>query len=88
MDNFQKQMEEIEQLKSEQALHRKQLEENRQRALAKRNQTKHLVTLGKIVQDLLPADVACLTEEEIRDILTQRITPNIPSSKSTEKENH
>lgn len=88
MDNFQKQMEEIEQLKSEQALHRKQLEENRQRALAKRNQTKHLVTLGKIVQDLLPADVACLTEEEIRDILTQRITPNIPSSKSTDKENH
>ena len=88
MDNFQKQMEEIEQLKSEQALHRKQLEENRQRALAKRNQTKHLVTLGKIVQDLLPADVACLTEEEIRDILTQRITQNIPSSKSTEKENH
>ena len=88
MDNFQKQMEEIEQLKSEQALHRKQLEENRQRALAKRNQTKHLVTLGKIVQDLLPADTACLTEEEIRDILTQRITPNIPSSKSTDKENH
>lgn len=88
MDNFQKQMEEIEQLKSDQALHRKQLEENRQRALAKRNQTKHLVTLGKIVQDLLPADAACLTEEEIRDILTQRITPNIPSSKSTDKENH
>lgn len=81
-------MEEIEQLKSEQALHRKQLEENRQRALAKRNQTKHLVTLGKIVQDLLPADAACLTEEEIRDILTQRITPSIPSSKSTDKENH
>lgn len=81
-------MEEIEQLKAEQALHRKQLEENRQRALAKRNQTKHLVTLGKIVQDLLPADAAYLTEEEIRDILTQRITPNIPSSKSTDKENH
>ena len=29
MDNFQEQMEEIEQLKAEQALHRKQLEENR-----------------------------------------------------------
>ena len=47
MDNFQEQMEEIKQLKAEQALHRKQFEENRQRALAKRNQTKHLVTLGK-----------------------------------------
>ena len=46
MDSFQEQMKEIEQLKAEQALHRKQLEENRQRALAKRNQTKHLVTLG------------------------------------------
>ena len=54
MDNFQEQMEEIEQLKAKQALHRKQLEENRQRALAKRNQTKHLVTLGKIVDKLLP----------------------------------
>ena len=88
MDNFQEQMEEIEQLKAKQALHRKQLEENRQRALAKRKQTKRLVTLGKIVEGLLPEDAVCLTEEEIRDILTQRITPNIPSSKSTDKENH
>jgi hypothetical protein len=87
MDNFQEQMKEIEQLKAEQALHRKQLEENRQRALAKRKQTKRLVTLG-IVEGLLPEDAVCLTEEEIRDILTQRITPNIPSSKSTDKENH
>ena len=88
MDNFQEQMEEIEQLKAEQALHRKQLEENRQRALAKRKQTKHLVTLGKIVEGLLPEDAACLTEDEIRDILAQRINPNIPSPKSTDKENH
>lgn len=63
MDNFQEQMEEIEQLKAEQALHRKQLEENRQRALAKRNQTKHLVTLGKIVDKLLPEDAAYQSED-------------------------
>lgn len=85
MDNFQEQMEEIEQLKAEQALHRKQLEENRQRALAKRNQTKHLVTLGKIVEGLLPEDAACLTEDEIRDILAQRINSSNLSSASNLK---
>lgn len=88
MDNFQKQMEEIEQLKAEQALHRTQLEENRQRALAKRKQTKRLVTLGKIVEGLLPEDTAFLTEDEIRDILIQQIISNIPSPKSTDKENY
>lgn len=88
MDNFQEQMEEIEQLKAEQALHRKQLEENRQRALAKRKQTKRLVTLGKIVEGLLPEDTAFLTEDEIRDILIQQIISNIPSPKSTDKENY
>ena len=85
MDNFQEQMEEIEQLKAEQALHRKQLEENRQRALAKRNQTNHLVTLGKIVEGLLPEDAACLTEDEIRDILAQRINSSNLSSASNLK---
>lgn len=88
MDNFQKQMEEIEQLRAEQALHRKQLEENRQRALAKRKQTKRLVTLGKIVEGLLPEDAAYLTEDEIRDILAQRITLNVPSPKSTDPKNY
>lgn len=85
MDNFQEQMEEIKQLKAEQALHRKQLEENRQRALAKRSQTKHLVTLGKIVEGLLPEDAACLTEDEIRDILAQRINSSNLSSASNLK---
>ena len=85
MDNFQEQMEEIEQLKAEQALHRKQLDENRQRALAKRSQTKHLVTLGKIVEGLLPEDAACLTEDEIRDILAQRINSSNLSSASNLK---
>lgn len=88
MDNFQKQMEEIEQLRAEQALHRKQLEENRQRALAKQKQTKRLVTLGKIVEGLLPEDAAYLTEDEIRDILAQRITLNVPSPKSTDPKNY
>ena len=81
-------MEEIEQLRAEQALHRKQLEENRQRALAKRKQTKRLVTLGKIVEGLLPEDAAYLTEDEIRDILAQRITLNVPSPKSTDPKNY
>ena len=73
MDNFQEQMEEIEQLKAEQALHRKQLEENRQRALAKRNQTKHLVTLGKIVDKLLPEDAAYQSEDDILEMLKDKL---------------
>ena len=59
MDNFQEQMEEIEQLKAEQALHRKQLEENRQRALAKQKQTRRLVSLGKMVEKLLTISPIC-----------------------------
>ena len=65
MDNFQEQMEEIEQLKAEQALHRKQLEENRQRALSKQKQTRRLVSLGKMVEKLLPDDIANLPEERL-----------------------
>ena len=72
MDSFQEQMKEIEQLKAEQALHRKQLEENRQRALAKRNQTKHLVTLGKIVDKLLPEDAA-YQSEDILEMLKDKL---------------
>ena len=71
MDNFQEQMEEIEQLKAKQALHRKQLEENRQRA--KRNQTKHLVTLGKIVDKLLPEDAAYQSEDDILEMLKDKL---------------
>lgn len=68
MDNLKEQIEEIEQLKAEQALHRKQLEENRQRALAKQKQTKRLVSLGKMVEELLPDDIANLPEDEIQEI--------------------
>lgn len=74
MDNFQEQMEEIEQLKAEQALHRKQLEENRQRALAKQKQTRRLVSLGKIVEKLLPDDIANLPEDEILEILKNQLS--------------
>ena len=73
MDNFQEQMEEIKQLKAEQALHRKQLEENRPRALAKRNQTKHLVTLGKIVDKLLPEDAVYQSEDDILEMLKDKL---------------
>ena len=73
MDNFQEQMEEIKQLKAERALHRKQLEENRQRALAKRNQTKHLVTLGKIVDKLLPEDAVYQSEDDILEMLKDKL---------------
>ena len=73
MDNFQEQMEEIEQLKAEQALHRKQLEENRQRALAKQKQTRRLVSLGKMVEKLLPDDIANLPEDEILEILKNQL---------------
>lgn len=74
MDNFQEQMEEIEQLKAEQALHRKQLEENRQRALAKQKQTRRLVFLGKMVEKLLPDDIANLPEDEILEILKNQLS--------------
>ena len=74
MDNFQEQMEEIKQLKAEQALHRKQLEENRQRALAKQKQTRRLVSLGKMVEKLLPDDIANLPEDEILEILKNQLS--------------
>lgn len=74
MDNFQEQMEEIEQLKAKQALHRKQLEENRQRALAKQKQTRRLVSLGKMVEKLLPDDIANLPEDEILEILKNQLS--------------
>ena len=74
MDNFQEQMEESEQLKAEQALHRKQLEENRQRALSKQKQTRRLVSLGKMVEKLLPDDIANLPEDEILEILKNQLS--------------
>lgn len=49
MDEIEKRLAELEELKKKQALHRQQLEENRNRALAKKKQTKRLVTLGQMV---------------------------------------
>lgn len=72
-------MEDIEQLKTDldhlkamQEVHRKQLEENRQAALQKKRYTRRLVSLGKMVEELLP-DAAGRTEDEIRDILAERL---------------
>lgn len=72
MEDMKKQMENIEALQKEQELHRMQLEENRKRALAKKNQTKKLTALGAIVEDFLPG-IGGRDEEEIRDILRERL---------------
>lgn len=50
MDEIDKRLAELEELKKKQALHRQQLEENRNRALAKKKQTKRLVILGQMVE--------------------------------------
>lgn len=70
-------MEDIEQIKAEldhlkamQEIHRRQLEENRQAALQRKRDTRRLVSLGKMVEELLP-DAAGRTEDEIRDILAE-----------------
>lgn len=72
MEDMKKQMENIEALQKEQELHRMQLEENRKKALTKKNQTKKLTALGAIVEDFLPGTVG-RDEEEIRDILRERL---------------
>lgn len=72
MEDMKKQMEKIEALQKEQELHRMQLEENRKKALARKNQTKKLTALGAIVEDFLPG-IGERDEEEIRDILRERL---------------
>lgn len=72
MDNsIKQQYEELTALRAAQELHRKQLEENRQRALAKRKQARRLSSLGQLVENLLPNK----TDSEITDILTQALAP-------------
>ena len=68
MDAIEQQLAEIEQLKAKQALHRQQLAENRQRALEKKNYTKRLVDIGKMVLEFLP-DASTMNEAEIREVL-------------------
>ena len=72
MDDTEKELAELNALKAKQALHRRQLDENRQRALAKKNQTKRFVSIGKMVESILP-DADSLTENEIRKILSERL---------------
>ena len=43
-----------------------------ERALARKNQTKHLAALGVMVKDFLP-DIEGRDEEEIRDILREKL---------------
>ena len=68
MEHMKKQLEEIERLEQEQTLHRQQLEENRKRALFKKEQTKKLVQLGSILEELLPG-IGNQEEPEIRAFL-------------------
>ena len=70
MADIEKELAELEKLKAKQALHRRQLEENRKRALAKKNQTKRFVSIGKMVENILP-DADSLSEDEIRKILSE-----------------
>lgn len=76
MDEIEQRLAELEALKKKQALHRQQLEENRSRALAKKKQTKRLVTLGQMVEAYLP-DAENLSDEEIREILKKRLKNGI-----------
>lgn len=73
MDEIERQLTEIEQLKALQALHRQQLEENRKRALAKKKETKYFVFLGQIVGKLLP-DVSGKSEDEILQLLKESLS--------------
>ena len=72
MADIEKELAELEKLKAKQALQRRQLEENRKHALAKKNQTKRCVSIGKMVENILP-DADSLSEDEIRKILSERL---------------
>lgn len=72
MDDIEKGLTELDELKAKQSLHRRQLEENRKRALAKKNQTKRFVSIGKMVESILP-DADNLSEDEIQKILSERL---------------
>lgn len=63
---------ELRQLREKQALHRRQLEENRQKALDKKKQTRRYVNLGKMVEGMIPgADRQ--SEDEILDYLEKHL---------------
>lgn len=64
MNKIEELQEEIEVLKAKQELHRRQLEENRRKALDKKKQAKQYIMLGKLVESMLP-DAKKMTEEEV-----------------------
>ena len=53
MTEIEQTAEELRQLREKQALHRRQLEENRQKALDKKKQTRRYVNLGKMVEGMI-----------------------------------
>ena len=72
MTEIEQTAEELRQLREKQALHRRQLEENRQKALDKKKQTRRYVNLGKMVEGMIPgADRQ--SEDEILDYLEKHL---------------
>ena len=67
MTEIEQTAEELRQLREKQALHRRQLEENRQKALDKKKQTRRYVNLGKMVEGMIPS------EDEILDYLEKHL---------------
>ena len=60
MTEIEQTAEELRQLREKQALHRRQLEENRQKALDKKKQTRRYVNLGKMVEGMIPGETEFL----------------------------
>ena len=67
MTEIEQTAEELRQLREKQALHRRQLEENRQKAFDKKKQTRRYVNLGKMVEGMIPS------EDEILDYLEKHL---------------
>ena len=73
MDKISQSESELISLRQKQELHRQQLKENRRQAILKRQKTRRLIALGKLIEEIIP-DAANLTEAEIREILTMFFT--------------
>ena len=73
MDKISQTESELNSLRQKQELHRQQLKENRRQAILKRQKTRRLIALGKLIEEIIP-DAANLTEAEIREILTMFFT--------------
>lgn len=72
MTEIEQTAEELRQLREKQALHRRQLEENRQKALDKKKQTRRYVNLGKMVEGMIP-DADRQSEDEILGYLEKHL---------------